>query len=224
MMAMPSSSALCASMAPRTTSPMAKMPGTLVVKWSSTSTMPRAPTLMPTFSRPSPSVKGTRPVASSTMSASIVTASPPLTGSTVSVAPPAGLSAAPMTLVDILNFMPCFLSTLWKVVAISESRPGVMWSRNSTTVTSVPSRRQTEPISRPMTPAPMTIIFLGISFRSSAPVEVVMIFSSTGTPGSEAGTEPVAMTMFLVSRVWTSPSRPLTLTAPALRISPVPLK
>ena len=37
-------------------------------------------------------------------------------------------------------------------------------------------------------PAPMTIIFLGISFRSSAPVEVVMIFSSTGTPGSEAGT------------------------------------
>ncbi len=39
--------------------------------------------------------------------------------------------------------------------------PGRMRSRNSTTVTSAPSRRQTEPSSSPITPAPTTISFFG---------------------------------------------------------------
>lgn len=38
-------------------------------------------------------------------------------------------------LVFNLNSMPCFLRIFWKLVAISVSIPGVMRSRNSTTVT-----------------------------------------------------------------------------------------
>ena len=45
--------------------------------------------------------------------------------------------------------------------ATSASMPGRMRSRNSTTVTSAPSRRQTEPSSRPMTPAPTTSSLFG---------------------------------------------------------------
>merc|ERR1719487_1807481 len=60
---------------------------------------------------------------------------------------------ADCTAVLSLNFMPCFLSNLRKVLPTSLSVPGTMWSRNSITVTLVPSRRQTEPISRPITPA-----------------------------------------------------------------------
>ena len=56
------------------------------------------------------------------------------------------------TLVLNLNFMPCFLRILVKFLTVSLSMPGVMASRNSTTVTSVPRRRQTDPISRPITP------------------------------------------------------------------------
>jgi hypothetical protein len=43
--------------------------------------------------------------------------------------------------------------------------------------------------------------FPGTSFSASAPVEVTMRSSSISTLGSPAGSEPVAMTMFLVSRV-----------------------
>ena len=47
-----------------------------------------------------------------------------------------------------------------------------------------------------MTPAPITASRFGIAASSSAPVEVTMVFSSTSTPGSGAGSEPVAMTMY----------------------------
>ena len=68
--------------------------------------------------------------------------------------------------------------------ATSPSMPGRMRSRNSTTVTSEPSRRQTEPISSPMTPAPTTSSRFGTLFSSSAPVEVTTRSSSISTPGS----------------------------------------
>mmetsp|Transcript_13540 Transcript_13540/g.33793 ORF Transcript_13540/g.33793 Transcript_13540/m.33793 type:complete len:223 (-) Transcript_13540:468-1136(-) len=222
---MPSSSALCASIAPRAASPMAQIPGTLVAQCSSVSTMPRAPTFTPIFSRPRPSVYGTRPVETSTMSASIVSASPPFTGSVFSTTPPPGLGDASSTFVDILNCSFCFLKILCRVVAISVSIPGVMRSRNSTTVTSEPSRRHTDPISRPMTPAPMTISFLGTSLRARAPVEETITFSSIGTLGSDAGTDPVATTMFFVLRMDGSPpSIGVDFTSPAERISPDPMK
>ena len=63
------------------------------------------------MSRPSPSVLGRRPIETSTASASIVEASPPLAGSTVSVALPP-LTVAPVTLVPVLMSKPCFLKIL----------------------------------------------------------------------------------------------------------------
>ena len=56
--------------------------------------------------------------------------------------------------------------------------PGRMRSRNSTTVTSAPSRRHTEPSSSPITPAPTTSSCSGTSSSASAPVEETMRFSS----------------------------------------------
>ena len=72
-----------------------------------------------------------------------------------------------------------------------------MRSRNSTTVTSLPSRLHTEPSSSPITPAPTTSNRLGTSFSAMAPVEETICFSSMVTPGSGATSEPVAMMMCL---------------------------
>ena len=83
--------------------------------------------------------------------------------------------------------MPCLVSERWKALAISASTPGMMRSRNSTTVTSAPRRRQTEPSSSPMMPAPITTSVLGTSGSDSAPVESTMRFWSTVTPGSARG-------------------------------------
>lgn len=121
--------------------------------------------------------------------------------------------------------MPCFLKMRSRLVDISLSIGPPMPSMNSTTVTSVPRRRQTEPISRPITPPPTTTSDLGTALSSRAPVEVTMVVSSTGTPGSFAGSEPVAITMFLAESVVASlPSIGVDLTEPGARISPVPLK
>mmetsp|Transcript_14595 Transcript_14595/g.44568 ORF Transcript_14595/g.44568 Transcript_14595/m.44568 type:complete len:203 (+) Transcript_14595:809-1417(+) len=202
------------------------MPGTLVAKCSSISTIPRGPVLMPTFWRPRPSVYGTRPVAERMTSASIVSWAPPLTGSTTSVAPPPGFAVAEMTLVPSLKSIPCFFRMRWKSFATSLSMPGVMRSRNSTTVTLEPSLFQTEPISRPITPAPITTSFSGTLSNSRAPVLSTMIFPSlsTGTPGSLDGSEPDAITIFFAFRETVSePSIGCIATSPAALISPVPL-
>ncbi len=50
-----------------------------------------------------------------------------------------------------------------------------------------------------MTPAPTTISFFGGWVERSAPVEETTFFSSISTPGRRATSEPVAMTMALVS-------------------------
>jgi hypothetical protein len=88
------------------------------------------------------------------------------------------------------------------------------------------AHRQTDPISRPMTPAPMTIIFSGTAERSSAPVESTIFLPalSTVTFGSDAGIEPVAITTFFAVTVCSSPpSIGCTLTEPGATISPAPL-
>mmetsp|Transcript_15018 Transcript_15018/g.42645 ORF Transcript_15018/g.42645 Transcript_15018/m.42645 type:complete len:229 (+) Transcript_15018:423-1109(+) len=205
--AMPSSSALCASMGPSITSPKAKTEGTLVRKCSSTWTRPSLSVSMPRFSSPSPSVKGRRPVATRTTSKWSVVASPPFAGACVS-ATPSSATSADCTAVLSLNFMPCFLSSLRKVLPTSLSVPGTMWSRNSITVTLVPSRRQTEPISRPITPPPITAMVFGISFRSKAPVESTMRppALSTGHGGSGETSDPVASKMWAASSVSAPPS------------------
>ena len=58
---------------------------------------------------------------------------------------------------------------------------------------------------------------------SSAPVDETMRFSSISTPFSLVTSEPVAMTMFLVSRICVLPSAAFTSTLPADRMRPVPV-
>ncbi len=98
-----------------------------------------------------------------------------------------------------------------------------MRSRNSTTVTSAPRRRHTEPSSRPMTPAPTTISFFGGAVRLRAPVEDTTIFSSISTPGKRATSEPLAMTITLASSAVSLPSAPLTITLPGAAMRPSPV-
>ena len=71
--------------------------------------------------------------------------------------------------------------------------------------TSEPSRRQTEPSSSPITPAPMTRNILGTvssSKRARRPDHDCFLVPLPPTPGSAATSEPVAITMFFVSRSW----------------------
>ncbi len=98
---------------------------------------------------------------------------------------------------------PCFLKILRASLRTSPSIPGRISSRNSTTVTSAPSRRHTDPSSSPMTPPPMTTIDLGTLGRASAPVEstILCLLLSTSTPGSGVTDDPVAMTTFFAVTV-----------------------
>ncbi len=91
--------------------------------------------------------------------------------------------STPTTLLASLNFMPCRSSRRWNCFAISLSMPGTMRSRNSTTVTSDPSRRHTEPSSSPITPAPITSSRFGAAGNDSAPVDDTICRSSISTPG-----------------------------------------
>ena len=97
-----------------------------------------------------------------------------------------------------------------------------MRSRNSTTSTSEPSRRHTEPSSSPMTPAPTTSMRLGTFASDSAPVEETTAFSSMSMPGSFATSDPVAMTIAFASSGCFSPLMNVTSTSPGPRMRPVP--
>lgn len=86
---------------------------------------------------------------------------------------------------------------------------------NSMTVTLVPSRLHTEPISNPITPPPTTAMVSGMASISRAPVESTILppALSTGTGGRGVTSEPVARTIFLVSSVCEPPSLRSTETA-----------
>mmetsp|Transcript_15913 Transcript_15913/g.40556 ORF Transcript_15913/g.40556 Transcript_15913/m.40556 type:complete len:229 (-) Transcript_15913:461-1147(-) len=221
--AIPSSSALWASMGPSMASPMAYTEGTLVWKWLSTLMRPTLSVSIPRASRPMLRVNGRLPVLTSTTSASKVVAAPPAEGSRVSFTPSPTTSEA-VTLVLSMNFMPCFFKIFRKAWVISLSMPGVMVSRNSTTVTSAPSLRHTEPISRPMTPPPTTTIFLGTAGKSRAPVESTMrcLELSTTQVGRGVTSEPTARMMCLASMVWLPPAFKSTLTELAPESLPKP--
>mmetsp|Transcript_40456 Transcript_40456/g.103609 ORF Transcript_40456/g.103609 Transcript_40456/m.103609 type:complete len:252 (-) Transcript_40456:435-1190(-) len=210
-------------MGPSMTSPMAYTLGTLVRKWSSTGIVPRLLRVMPSSSRPRPDVKGRRPVATSTASASSTSGSPPFTGSIVTLTLPSDCTSELVTLVLSLNFMPCFCSSRWNTLRTSPSMGGTILSKNSMTVISDPRRPHTDAISRPMMPPPMTTIFSGIFFREMAPVEETMVSSSTGEPGSGVTSEPVAMMTFLVGMVLVLPSSAVTSTSVPLFNLPHPL-
>ena len=150
--------------------------------------------------------------------------SPPATGSSRARSVPSPCFSMPVTLVESRNSMPCFCSMRWNCRATSLSMPGRMRSRNSTTVTLAPSRCQTEPSSSPMTPAPITSRCFGTCPSDSTPVEVTIFSSSISMPGRFAETEPVAMTMFLVSMVCVGPLPGVTSTLPGPTIEPTPRK
>ena len=120
--------------------------------------------------------------------------------------------------------MPWRAKMRWACLPISPSRPGSTRSRNSTTVTCAPSRRHTEPSSRPITPAPTTISRCGTWASDSAPVELTTRSSSISTPLSGATSEPVAMTIALASTMCSAPSSPATRTLPGPAMLPVPLE
>ena len=161
-------------------------------------------------------------MATSTTSVSICVASPgPLAGSMVTRWPAPFLLTA-VTLLDSLKVMPCLPRMRCTVRPTSPSTPGSTRSRNSTTCTSEPSRRHTEPSSSPITPAPMTSMRLGTFGRESAPVEETMVSSSMSMPGSRATSEPVAMTMLLASSVCAPPAASLTSTLPGAAMVAVP--
>src|SRR3974377_2172890 len=120
-----------------------------------------------------------------------------------------------VTLNDNLNVMPCFSNRRCVCRRTSPSMPGKTPSKNSTKVTFDPSRRQTEPSSRPMTPAPTTMRCFGTSGSDSAPVDDTIRFSSISIPRSLATSEPVAIAIALASSVCVLPPSPCTPTLPA---------
>ncbi len=163
---------------------------------------------------------GRRPIDTRTTSASTCSALPPFAGSTVRLTPER-VVLAPVTFVPNRNEKPCFFKVRCMVLESSASIVGRILSRNSMTSTSAPSRRQTTPISSPITPPPITTNFFGTFFSSNAPVEVTIFFSSTSTPGKGVDSEPVAMRICFVSSTL-SPLSKATLTLPGPRISPRP--
>ncbi|MNY03156.1 hypothetical protein D3C86_1357610 [compost metagenome] len=122
-----------------------------------------------------------------------------------------------------LKLKPCLLRERCRVLPASMSTPGQIRSRNSTTVTCAPRRRQTEPSSRPITPAPITTRCLGTSLRARAPVESRMRLLSMSTPGRGMGSEPVAMMMSLAISSVLPPALSVTVTLPGPSMWPQPL-
>lgn len=163
--ATPSSSALWASMGPSVTSPMAKMPGMFVLKWSSVMMRPSLSRSTPTFSSPRPSVKGLRPTQTIILSAGNSSSLPAFSAVRIVDLP---FVLMPVTLASSSNFMPCFLKIRSAIFEISWSKVMATRGRSSTIVTSLPRRLHTEPSSRPIAPAPTMTIFSGMESKAIA--------------------------------------------------------
>uniref|UniRef100_A0A8D9ARP4 Uncharacterized protein n=1 Tax=Cacopsylla melanoneura TaxID=428564 RepID=A0A8D9ARP4_9HEMI len=133
------------------------------------------------------------------------------------------LLLAPVTLVPNLNCIPCLPRIRWNCLATSPSMPNPpMAFMYSTAVTSAPRRPHTEPSSSPITPAPITIIFLGTFFKLRAPVLDTTVSSSTSIPGNGVTSDPVAIRMFLVFTSSLEPSGLRTVTVFGPVILPCP--
>mmetsp|Transcript_36291 Transcript_36291/g.49849 ORF Transcript_36291/g.49849 Transcript_36291/m.49849 type:complete len:256 (+) Transcript_36291:735-1502(+) len=201
---------------------MARMDGIFVWKCSLITTRPRSSIWTPTSSKPSPLVKGTRPTETRTTSASISSEEEPSLFSILIVTAPLAFFAAEVTFDPILNSIPCFCKIFLKFDAISSSAPAAIESINSTAVTFEPSRFQTDPNSKPITPAPTKTNLLGTSLRERAPVEETIFSSSISRPGMDITSEPVAIRIFFVFRVSDFPSRREASTSLGPVIFPVP--
>ena len=106
--------------------------------------------------------------------------------------------------------------------ASSRSNPSAIRGKNSSTITSEPSRLQTDPNSRPIAPPPMTSNFSGALSKVSASVLLTMTLPSNFMLASSTGMLPVAMTTFFVSISCESPSFGLIETRPGALTVPKP--
>ena len=91
----------------------------------------------------------------------------------------------------------------------------------STTVTCEPRRAQTDPSSSPIAPAPTTTMLVGTAFKAIPWSEEMIVSPSNFMKGSSTAEDPVAMMMFLVSRI-RSPDVLRTRTSPAFPSRPSP--
>ena len=189
------------------------MPGTLVSNRSLISTNPRSDSLTPASLRPTFSMFGARPAATSTFSTSSVRLSPPL--STVIVTP-----AVPTFTFEILAPTTTSIPRLRKLFITSAEQSassiGRMRGATSSRVTLVPYALNTSENSHPTAPAPITAIVLGaVSRTSTSSLEsTVALSSSRPICGSPRTREPVATTRArFASCRSVFPSAPVTSTA-----------
>ncbi len=188
--ATPSSSALCASIGPRTTSPMAQTPAKFVLHSPSTTTMPRSSSFRPTASGFRPMVLAVRPMETISLSTAS-TCSAPFASVYVTATPlPEESTFVTFTPSSIFRF--CLAKTLAASLAMDSSAAPRNAGSASRIVTCAPRRRHTEPISRPTTPEPMTPSVFGTPPMRSAPSLDRILSSSNGAPGSARALEPVA--------------------------------
>ncbi|MCY1432487.1 hypothetical protein D9M71_484870 [compost metagenome] len=140
-------------------------------------------------------------------------------------------TSEPVTRAPRRMFRPCLVRIFRASLETCSSAAGRNLSRASMTVTSAPRRAQTEPSSRPITPAPITPSFFGTAWKSRAPVESTITSWSTGAGGMSTGLEPEARITFSASTICTLPSEPVTSTCllasslpwPSSRVTPLAL-
>ena len=94
-------------------------------------------------------------------------------------------------------FKPCLSNAFLASLAICSSTAPKNVGKPSKTVTSAPKRRQTEPISRPITPEPIRPNRLGTEPIRNAPSLDKICSSSNGAAANERALEPVATTTCL---------------------------
>ena len=143
-------------------------------------------------------VLGTRPIETISLSQASSCAVPAASVYlTTTPSPPAFTS---VILTPSTTFSPWRVKALCASFAICVSTAPRKVGSASRIVTAAPSRRQTEPISRPITPEPTMPSVFGTWSTASAPSLERIVFSSKAAPGKARGFEPVAtMTCLAVS-------------------------
>ena len=161
---------------------------------SFTKTEPLSSTSTPQPGANKPSVYGRRPTQTMSLSKVCESSSPPLVLYVTSTSRP--LILVPVTLAPSRISSPCLEKIFLDSLAIALSMIAKKSSNASRRITSEPNLAQTEPNSRPITPAPITPRRFGTSSISNAPVESRIKSLSTGATGIEIGREPEASITF----------------------------
>ena len=151
------------------------------------------------FSRPTLSVRGARPTATSTLSTSFTICLPsePVTVTFT----PAFVFSSFSNFALTKDSMPRLRKTRASSLLTSSSSFGTSRGSASTMVISVPKLLKIDPNSTPTAPDPMTTMDLGISFSDRISM-LVSTWESACRPGSILASEPVArMTFFALMEV-----------------------